>query len=85
MNTEWLNELKDYFSYKVPVGVFLIFVFLVLCFYRIATKHIRKSMSLAIETLKESNVAVRGHNDQLMKDNNKLREEINNLNRRNND
>ncbi len=79
MDTEWLNELKDYFSYKIPVGLFLIFVFLVLCVYIIATRHIRKSMTLAMEAFKESNASVMQLNEQLMKDNNELREKNNNL------
>ena len=79
MDTKWLNELKDYFSYEVPVGLFLIFVFLVLCVYIIATKHIRKSMTLAMEAFKENNASVMQHNEQLMKDNNELREKNTNL------
>lgn len=76
MDTKWLNVLKDYFSYKIPVGLFLILVFLVLCFYLIATRHIRKSMTLAMEAFKESNASVIQHNEQLMRDNNELREKI---------
>lgn len=79
MDTEWLNELKDYFSYKIPVGLFLILVFLVLFVYILATKHIRKSMTLAMEAFKESNVSVMHQNEQLMKDNNELREKNKNL------
>ncbi|HEM4050071.1 TPA: hypothetical protein U1W10_000026 [Streptococcus suis] len=73
MDTSWLEPLKDYFSYKVPIGVILIILLVVIMFYLVSTGHIRKSTKIALETLQKSNKDLRDYVDKLQLENDKLR------------
>lgn len=75
MDTSWLEPLKNYFSYKVPIGVILIILLVVIMFYLGSTAHIRKSTKIALESLQESNKALKDFIDKLQSDNDKLREQ----------
>ncbi|MET3634725.1 cell division protein FtsB [Streptococcus porcorum] len=79
MDVSWLEPLKGYLSYQVPIGVFLIFLLSSVMLYLISTAHIRKTTKISMESLQGGNKDLRDHIDQLMTDNTNLRNNINQL------